>query len=401
MSVFHRRAPVTASPVRANLVAGSGHLRHAYRVEEQAIRFTAAGDRRIAWARSGSGPPLVLSGWWGSHLELNWGDPRFRAYVDALARHRTVIRYDLPGTGLSVDGTDPGGDLDEEAAALAAVVEAADAGPVDLFAGSSGAPIGVAYAVAHPERVRRLSFYGGYASGAAIADQRSRQAIVNLVREHWGLGSRVLADVFIPSATAQEREQFVEFQRQAAGAERAAASLEAVYRFDVTDRLGQVPPGAVVLHRRRDRAIPFERGRELAAGLPDATFVALEGDDHFPWFGDPGPLLEASLRALGVEEEHASFPQREREPERLRVDDSVAGEHPGAGEDQAPEAGDLTKRETEVLTLVASGLSDREIADRLVLSPHTVHRHVANVRTKLGLPTRAAAVAAAAKRGLL
>jgi pimeloyl-ACP methyl ester carboxylesterase/DNA-binding CsgD family transcriptional regulator len=383
------------------LVAGSGHFRHAYRVEEQAIRFTAAAGRRIAWARSGSGPPLVLSGWWGSHLELNWQDARFRAYVDALSRHRTVIRYDLPGTGLSVDDADPGGDLDDEAAALAAVVEAADAGPVDLFAGSSGAPIGVAYAVAHPERVRRLAFYGGYASGAAIADERSRRAIVNLVREHWGLGSRALADVFIPSATAQERERFVEFQRQAASAERAAASLEAVYRFDVTDRLAQVPTGAVVLHRRRDRAIPFERGRELAAGLPDATFVALDGDDHFPWFGDPGPLLDASMRALGVEEGAAPLSQREREVGRPRVGDTVAGEHPGAGGDQSPDPGDLTKRETEVLTLVASGLSDREIADRLVLSPHTVHRHVANVRTKLGLPTRAAAVAAAARRGLL
>jgi pimeloyl-ACP methyl ester carboxylesterase/DNA-binding CsgD family transcriptional regulator len=379
------------------LVAGSGHFRHAYRVEEQAIRFTAAGGRRIAWARSGSGPPLVFSGWWGSHLELNWRDPRFRAYIDALARHRTVIRYDLPGTGLSVDGTDLGGDLDDEVAALAAVVKAAEAGPVDLFAGSSGAPIGVAYAVAHPERVRRLSFYGGYVSGAAIADERSRQAIVNLVRDHWGLGSRALADLFIPSATAQEREAFVEFQRQAASADRVAASLEAVYRFEVTDRLGQVPPGAVVLHRRRDRAIPFECGRELAAGLPDATFVALEGDDHFPWFGDPGPLLDASLRALGVAEVTVPLPRRE--PERSR--DSIAGEQPDAGDDQSPDTGDLTKRETEVLTLVASGLSDREIADRLVLSPHTVHRHVANVRTKLGLPTRAAAVAAAGKRGLL
>ena len=366
-------------------------------MEEQAIHFTAAAGRRIAWARSGSGPPLVFSGWWGSHLELNWRDPRFRAYVDALARHRTVIRYDPPGTGLSVDRTDPGGDLDDEVAALAAVVEAAEAGPVDLFAGSSGAPIGVAYAVAHPERVRRLSFYGGYASGASIADERSRQALVNLVREHWGLGSRVLADVFIPSATAQEREAFVEFQRQAASGERAAASLEAVYRFEVTDRLGQVPPGAVVLHRRRDRAIPFERGRELAAGLPDATFVALEGDDHFPWFGDPGPLLDASLRALGVAEVAVPLPRRERERSR----DPIPGEQSDAGDDLSPDTGDLTKRETEVLTLVASGLSDREIADRLVLSPHTVHRHVANVRTKLGLPTRAAAVAAAAKRGLL
>jgi pimeloyl-ACP methyl ester carboxylesterase/DNA-binding CsgD family transcriptional regulator len=368
------------------LVAGSGHFRHAYRVEEQTIRFTDEGGRRIAWASSGSGPPLVFSGFWMSHLELNWRDPRFRAYIGGLARHRTVIRYDSPGTGLSADGTAPSGDLEEEAAALAAVVEAAGARPVDLFAGSSGAPIGVAFAAAHPELVRRLTFYGGYASGSAITDERARRAILSLVREHWGLGSRALADVFMPSATVAEREAFVEFQRRAASADAAAVSLEAVYRCEVGDRLGQVPPGAVVLHRRQDRAIPFERGRELAAGLPEATLVALEGDDHFPWFGDPGPLLGASLEALGVEEEAAPLPRREPEAQPPAAD---------------PDAGDLTKRETEVLGLIATGLSDREIADRLVLSPHTVHRHVANVRTKLGLPTRAAAVAAATKRGLL
>lgn len=367
-------------------------------MEEQSIRFTAAGGRRIAWASSGSGPPLVFAGFWMSHLELNWRDPRFRAYIGALARHRTVIRYDSPGTGLSADGPPPSGDLEEEVAALGAVIEAAGADPVDLFAGSSGAPIGVAYAAANPEAVGVLSIYGGYASGAAIADESARKVIVGLVREHWGLGSRVLADVFIPSATAAEREAFVEFQREASSAERAAASLEAVYRHDVTDRLGQVPPGAVVLHRRDDRAIPFERGRELAAGLPDATFVPLPGDDHFPWFGDPGPLLEASLKALGVEAGAASLVGREHEAERSPKGDAGATE-PGATE--AADVEELTKRETEVLTLVAGGLSDREIADRLILSPHTVHRHVANVRTKLGLPTRAAAVAAAAKRGLL
>src|SRR5271156_4400134 len=55
------------------------------RVDEQAIRFTAdEGGRRIAWASSGSGPPLVFSGWWMSHLELNWRDPRFHAYVETL-----------------------------------------------------------------------------------------------------------------------------------------------------------------------------------------------------------------------------------------------------------------------------------------------------------------------------
>jgi DNA-binding CsgD family transcriptional regulator len=61
----------------------------------------------------------------------------------------------------------------------------------------------------------------------------------------------------------------------------------------------------------------------------------------------------------------------------------------------------LSRRELEVLRLVADGLSDAEIAHRLVLSPHTVHRHVANVRVKLRQPSRAAAVAHAARTGLL
>lgn len=61
----------------------------------------------------------------------------------------------------------------------------------------------------------------------------------------------------------------------------------------------------------------------------------------------------------------------------------------------------LTRREVEVLALVADGCSNREIAERLVVSEHTVHRHVANVLTKLGVPSRAAAVAVAAELGLL
>jgi pimeloyl-ACP methyl ester carboxylesterase/DNA-binding CsgD family transcriptional regulator len=358
-------------------------------VEEQEIRFTEEGSRRVAWARSGEGPPLVFCGWWMSHLELNWRDPRFRGFVQALGRHRTVVRYDSPGTGLSADGAGPSADgtvgeatVEGEAAALAAVVvEACGEQPVDLFAASSGAPVGIAFAAAHPERVRRLVVYGGYASGAAIADARRRQAIVDLVREHWGLGSRALADVFMPSADAPAREAFVAFQREAASAELAARSLRSVYRFDVADRLGEVAVPATVLHRREDRAIPFALGCELAAELRGASFVALAGADHYPWFGDADAVLRAALNALGLDGGAAAAVPR--------ADPQPAGEQ------------DLTSRETEVLALIAGGLSDREIAERLVLSPHTVHRHVANLRTKLGLPTRAAAVAAAARRGLL
>jgi LuxR family transcriptional regulator, maltose regulon positive regulatory protein len=61
----------------------------------------------------------------------------------------------------------------------------------------------------------------------------------------------------------------------------------------------------------------------------------------------------------------------------------------------------LTDRQREVLQLVAEGLSDQQIADRLVLSPHTVHRHVANIYTRLDCSSRAAAVAEASRRDLL
>ena len=68
---------------------------------------------------------------------------------------------------------------------------------------------------------------------------------------------------------------------------------------------------------------------------------------------------------------------------------------------RAPDDGDLSRRELQVLRLVAEGLSDPEIAERLVLSPHTVHRHVANIRSKLRQPSRAAAAAKAVRDGII
>jgi ATP/maltotriose-dependent transcriptional regulator MalT len=81
-----------------------------------------------------------------------------------------------------------------------------------------------------------------------------------------------------------------------------------------------------------------------------------------------------------------------------RAEAAAAGGPPAR---RTRELEELTAREIEVLRLVAQGLGDADIAERLVVSPHTVHRHVANVRTKLGLPSRAAAVGWAARAGLL
>ena len=132
----------------------------------------------------------------------------------------------------------------------------------------------------------------------------------------------------------------------------------------------QVTAPALVLHRRGDRTVPIGRGRELASLLPNARFVALNGDAHLPWLDDQRELQ----RAL------AGF-----------LDDAAPIEANG----DSP----LTRRETEVLRLVAAGLSNREIASSLVLSEHTVHRHVANILRKLTQSSRAAAAAHATRVG--
>jgi pimeloyl-ACP methyl ester carboxylesterase/DNA-binding CsgD family transcriptional regulator len=351
-------------------------------VDQQAIRFTSANGRRIAYATSGDGPPLVLGGWWMSHLELDWREPHLRAFVQALGAHRTVVRYDRPGTGLSADGEDPPITLDEEVANLRAVVEAIGEDSVDALAVSSGGPVAAALAADEPSRIGNLILFGSYANGSDVAPPEVREQLVGLVRSHWGLGSRVLSDLFLPTASGADRDAFTAYQRESASAEIAARSLEIVYAVDVRDRLGSVEVPTVVVHRRGDRAISFELGRGVAAAIPGAKFVALEGVDHLPWRGDAGEAAATILREIGVAEPDVG---------------DLAGDAPA----REPAETDLSARELEVLRLVALGLSDREIADELVLSPHTVHRHVANIRTKLRLPSRAAAAAQAARLGLL
>jgi ATP/maltotriose-dependent transcriptional regulator MalT len=103
--------------------------------------------------------------------------------------------------------------------------------------------------------------------------------------------------------------------------------------------------------------------------------------------------LAAALAALGREQ--AAVGEREAGTAAL----AKLGARVPAAERGA--LAELTPRELEILRLVAQGLNDAEIAQRLVLSQHTVHRHVANVRTKLRLPSRTAAVAYAARAGLL
>ncbi len=268
-------------------------------VAEQEIRFTTARGRRVAWSAVGTGPTLVVGGWWCSHLELDWEDVAFRWFVEQLGTRFRVVRYDRPGTGLSDRGGPPLATLDDEVEVLDVVVQATGEDSVLVLGASSGGCVAARYAASRPERVRRLVLYGTYADGRGLAPEAARRLLESVVASHWGLGSRVLADVFLPGAGAAEREAFARFQRLSATAESAAASLAAVYGMDVRDDLSRVVAPTQVLHRRGDHAIAASLGRDVAARVPGATFVLLDGVDHFPWRGDAGSLVAAVSRFLG------------------------------------------------------------------------------------------------------
>ena len=132
----------------------------------QEVRFCQVPGGRVACATVGDGPPLVLAPWWISHIELDWERPDFRAFVEALAWDRTVLRYDPLGTGLS-DRTEAGHrGLDAELVTLEAVLDGTDVPRAALLGISSGACLAAALAARSPERVEALVLLGGYASGA-------------------------------------------------------------------------------------------------------------------------------------------------------------------------------------------------------------------------------------------
>ena len=338
---------------------------------EQAIQFAELDGRRIAYATVGDGPPLVFGGRWVTHLEEEWDDPRARGLFEDLARTHRVVRYDRLGAGLSDRALDRRPTLESETRMLAAVVEASTDEPVTLFACSCAGLASAGYAGTAPQRVCKVVFFGGYVARKDIPEA-TRRSLVDFVRTNWHLAAQMLAGLLMPHGSGDEIAALSRYQRHSAEADIAAAYLELDLTSDSRALLPALTMPALVLHRRGDRTVPIGHGRELASLLPNARFVTLAGDSHLPHVDDQRDLQRA-----------------------------LAGFLDDAGPAEANGDSPLSRRETDVLRLVASGHSNREIASSLVLSEHTVHRHVANILRKLGQSSRAAAAAQATRAGFI
>ena len=315
------------------------------------------GGERVACAVSGSGPHLLVVPGWLSHLEMGWAIPADRAFHESLSSGRTLVRYDRPGCGLS-DGYEGPRTMELELQTIAAVAEALGLTRFDVLGWSLGAPVAAQWAADRPETVSRLVLYGGWATGTAIGDADSRRHVLGLLATHWGLGSDVLTDLFAPEADAGTRLAVARYQRAASSAETAVALLRLAYEVDVRAALPRVHAPTLVLHRRGDRAAPIAQGRALAEAIPGAELVELEGRSHLPAIGDAESVVAEVRRFLGL-------------PALRRA--AATG---------------LTPRQTEVASLVAEGLTNRQIAERLSITERSAESHVERIRLRLGFSSR-------------
>jgi pimeloyl-ACP methyl ester carboxylesterase len=266
----------------------------------QVIRFIRdANGARIAYAMVGEGP-LLCPAWWVSHVERDWNHPGFRRFFTRLAEGFRVVRYDRPGTGLSDRDVPPRTQADE-VRLLATVADELGERQFSLFAIACAGPVALSYAATHQERVRRLCLYGSYARGSDIATPDLRDALTDLVSAHWGLGSVALTALFLPGASLLDAEDFSRNQRDWANAPQAAQLLRLSCEMDAVDVLSRVRAEALVIHRRNDRAIPLEAGQRLAAELPHASLITLDGDIHLPWI-DGDAIADAAHLFLARKE---------------------------------------------------------------------------------------------------
>jgi pimeloyl-ACP methyl ester carboxylesterase/DNA-binding CsgD family transcriptional regulator len=355
----------------------------------QQIRFCTAPDGvRLAYATVGEGPPLVKAAHWLSHLEYDWQSPVWRHHLEALASHHHLIRYDERGCGLS-DWDVEEFSLKAWVRDLEAVVEASRVDRFALLGISQGGPVAIAYAVRHPEKVSHLILYGTYLRGRSRRGQSARHreetdTLNSLIRLGWGKETpafrQVFASLLMPEATPEQFESFNELMRVSSSAENAAKMVAGFDQIDVTELAPKISVPTLVLHSADDARCPIEEGRLVASLIPGAHFVPLDSRNHMLLEQDPASyrFMEEIYAFLGVE---VTAPAQ-------------------AARDVAKIVEDLSRREREVLTLMALGRRNKEIARELYLSPKTVRNYVSILFGKLGVQSRGEAIVLARQAGL-
>ncbi len=315
-NVKHVSAPVRVFRIQpGDAAVGQTPAAVATEDMQQDIRFCSAADGvSIAYASVGHGPPLVKAPNWLNHLEYDWKSPVWGHLLRAFAKDHTLVRFDQRGNGLS-DWRVSEFSFESMVSDMAAVVDAVGLKRFPLLGISQGCAFSIAYASRYPERVSRLVLYGGFAKGAFRigSDAATQRAEMHrqMILEGWGQDNpafrQFFTSLFMPGASKEQMDWFNELQRTTTSPENAARLGDLVGNIDVSDLLAGISVPTLVLHCRGDGLAPFEAGCKMAAMIPDARFVALDGQNHLILEDEPAwPRFLDEVRGFLADDDDAA-----------------------------------------------------------------------------------------------
>lgn len=254
-------------------------------------QYARSGDVHIAYQVVGEGPvDLVVVAGWLTHVECLWEEPSYVRLMECFGRFSRVIVFDKRGTGLSDrvanDRLPP---LEQRMEDLTAVLDAAGVERAAVLAVHEAGPMCALFAATYPARVTSLILYGSHARGSWAPDypwapsEEQHAHLLDAIGQRWGDGIGVRN--FCPSLADDEgfRQWMARYERLGASPGAAVALAQMFADTDVRPILPTIRVPTLVLHRTGDRIMNVGGGRWMAGAIPGATFVELDGDDH--WIG--------------------------------------------------------------------------------------------------------------------
>ena len=254
---------------------------------EPHIGFCSTPDgARIAYATLGQGSVMVVPPAYFHIIEGLKTIPETRSMFECLARHHTVVVYDMRGIGLS-DRNRTVFTLESELQDLETVIDHLKLDKMILFGRGFYGPVVIDYTAKHPGRVTHLILYGSGAYHGKYASESVKASIVSLLRQsdNW-LAGRTQGSLLAPQTDINYLDWMMKFHLEKTTPEILAQLWDMLYQLDVRDLCPGIKTPTLVMHRKGDLFVDFKEGVELASLIPDAKFIPLEGDTHLPFLGD-------------------------------------------------------------------------------------------------------------------
>jgi class 3 adenylate cyclase len=271
-----------------------------------------AAGLNVAYWTHGEGPPEIL--WvpnFTGNCDVLWMHEPMARYLRKLSSIGRLTSFDSSGTGGS-DPIEPDKlpTMEQWMDDVRAVMDAEKIDRATMFAFDSGGPVVMTFAATHPDRVAGLILVNSFARLQRADDypqgyppELNAQA-VDFWLSIWGTGSQLA--ITAPSLAGDEswQEWFAMLERMSGPPLMRRPVFEMISSIDVRDVLPALHVPTLVLHRAGDRWIRVAHGRYLAENIPDAKYMEMEGEDHYPFIGDTESILrEVRAFVAGAREE--------------------------------------------------------------------------------------------------